>query len=277
MAKERDSRHYRHRHRRASHHRSHRRPRPSGAHGDVSIPIGRYPPQPPQSHQAQYFHYCDTASYTRSRSGAERARSTSPNSRYPAHQFSFSAPAAPPLPATAHHSPAQAPTRSPSPQPLGSKRTANAAFSPTTAHYPDRRPVKQQRPTGISLHIPDSSFAALRGTATAAMSGSSDSPMESSLQSFAHMSLGGSSPCRPYPHAESERPAWSSAVTSAVSNSTPSMASESGEAMSACSSNGSEDGLPHTLVAPYRASERLPSAAPRVSFRHLFILGVHDY
>lgn len=70
---------------------------------------------------------------------------------------------------------------SPSPNP-GSKRSAADAFSPTSTSFNELPPLK--RPTGMTLHIPESGF--LAGSTSA-------SPLEP-LQSFAKMSLSTSSP-----------------------------------------------------------------------------------
>ncbi|KAF8880915.1 hypothetical protein CPB84DRAFT_260124 [Gymnopilus junonius] len=75
--------------------------------------------------------------------------------------------------------------------PTGAKRTAEAAFSPTSAtftHLPSKRPVSMHGGMGISLRIPETQIGPSSGSS--ASGGASASPLDG-LQSFERMSLSG--------------------------------------------------------------------------------------
>lgn len=107
----------------------------------------------------------------RCQSTSHRARSTSPEQPIHARTFPSSCHViqTPPHPVL-------------SPVPSGLKRSAAVAFSPTSGSFNELPPLK--RPTGMTLHIPESSYPTAPH---------SSSPLES-LQSFSKMSLSSSSP-----------------------------------------------------------------------------------
>lgn len=156
---------------------------------------------------------------------AHRARSTSPSRT--AVSYPFSTPPAQPTPAypTASHEYGY-----PTPPRSGAKRTAEDAFSPTSASFPPIKPPK--RPMGLSLEIPELSH-------TAPSTASSISPSEP-LQSFSRLSLNsGASPAvvrnAPEPH---HSPAWQGSV--------------------------GQDQVPQTLVSAYRVDDQRPYVTPQV-------------
>jgi hypothetical protein len=120
-----------------------------------------------------------------------RARSTSPTGNgpppYPRYPFMFTAPT--PSRQQLH----QIKTESPIPRP-GSKRTAEAAFSPTSATFA-QLPSKQPPSMSLEIPVPRSGPPSADG----------HSPLET-IQSFSKMSLGSS----PIPSAT---PVWNSAST----------------------------------------------------------------
>jgi hypothetical protein len=158
MAKERDSRHFR-KTRGAA--RSSRLANPTSSSGPAS-----------RTYTTKY------------RTSTHRARSTSPTqTRTPVYPYSVSSHAIP------------APTEPSSPTPRsGSKRSAEAAFSPTSAAFAE---LPSKRPVSMSLQIPE--FRPNTGGPH------SHSPLES-LQSFATMSL--SSPHAPQPQRRSQTQSW---------------------------------------------------------------------
>jgi hypothetical protein len=139
---------------------------------------------------------------SRHRSPIHRARSTSPSSmRHSSYSYGQQ-----PSFAASHNPPAAPEPSSPTPTPRsGSKRSAAAAFSPTSASF---APVPSKRPIPTTLEIPE--FHSLGAP-------SSDSPMEP-LGSFSKMSLG-SSPSAP--QLSSSQRAPSSWTASARSSSVP--------------------------------------------------------
>lgn len=120
----------------------------------------------------------------------------------------------------------------------GAKRTAGAAFSPTSASFSH---VPTKRPVSISLHIPESG----------SHSGpNSSSPLEG-LQSFARMSI--DSPNPPGPR--------SSHATTGTTPSTPFWSSAS-----------KQEVVPETLSAAYALDERRRSTVPQVCVITIIIL-----
>lgn len=190
MAKERDSRRFR---KSRGLVRSARLAHPPSSSGPAARP-----------HSSQY------------RPASHRARSTSPTRAVPCPY---------PSQVVSHAPPATAVGCSPAPR-SGSKRSAEAAFSPTSAtfsHMPAKRP--------ISLHIPEFGPATGGGP-------HSHSPLEG-LQSFAKMTL--ASPHAPQPvhhHNRGRASSWMS---------------------------GPKDAAPETLVAAYSMDEARRTAAPQVS------------
>ncbi|KAK7461312.1 hypothetical protein VKT23_008491 [Stygiomarasmius scandens] len=166
MAKERDSRHFRK-----------TRPAARGARHPTTHTPARYPAGRARTH---------------------RARSTSPESsrRLPFPQvppsYSFTSY---PLSQTQITQPPQYSDRDqqsynslpPSPRPAGSKRSAAAAFSPTSAAFAN---IPSKRPVGISLQIPETSTHGIssNGSSGSSTGPSSYSPLEG-LNSFARMSI----------------------------------------------------------------------------------------
>ncbi|KAF8883839.1 cyclin-domain-containing protein [Infundibulicybe gibba] len=135
---------------------------------------------------------------TRHRSSSHRARSTSPGQTLRTYPFlSHQKP-------TLHTSPAVAESPSSySPTPRsGSKRSAEAAFSPTSAAFSQ---VPSKRPIPTSLHIPE--------LAPLTAGPHSHSPLES-LQSFAKMTL--ASPHAPPPSSRTPVSSWSSGPRDSV-------------------------------------------------------------
>lgn len=216
MAKERDGRHWR------------------KSRGMVRLNRGRAAAHPPSTTGPA------TRSYTSTRHrSAHRARSTSPSrnvsySSYPTQQ------------APSYYLSANPDTSSPLSK-SGSKRSAAAAFSPTSATFsqlPSKRPMGMG---SISLHIPEHRV----------VSTPSHSPLEG-LQSFAKMSLASaSSPLAPQPTAN--RAAHNSAWDGTASRGTS----------------------PSTLSAAYAIDESRRSSAPQVcplfSFEHSFANRARGY
>lgn len=124
------------------------------------------------------------------RNSSHRARSTSPTQTRPTLPY--------PYPSQAH--PAHPVVLSPTPR-SGSKRSAEAAFSPTSASFSH---VPSKRPVSISLHIPD--FRPGLGGP------SSNSPL--GLQGFSKMTL--ASPHAPQPSHNTQSPAWESSSRHSV-------------------------------------------------------------
>ncbi|KAJ3735949.1 cyclin-domain-containing protein [Lentinula guzmanii] len=161
----------------------------------------------------------------RTRALAHRARSTSPEQSHRTLAYSSS------LPQYVSHVPATHSVQSDSPfLKSGAKRSAGAAFSPTSAtfsHVPFKRPVS------ISLLIPESG----------SHSGpNSNSPLEG-LQSFARMSIDSSN--APGPR--------SSHATTGTTPSTPSWSSSAPK----------EAVVPETLSTAYALDERRRSSVPQ--------------
>ena len=155
-----------------------------------------------------------------------RARSTSPSRT--AVSYPFSTPPVQPIPTY----PASVSRESsyPTPPRSSAKRTAEDAFSPTSASFPPIKPLK--RTMGLSLEIPELSH-------TAPSTASSISPSEP-LQSFSKLSLGsGASPVvvRSTPETQ-HSPAWQGSV--------------------------GQDQVPKTLVSAYRVDDQRPYVAPQV-------------
>ncbi|KAJ4485245.1 cyclin-domain-containing protein [Lentinula aciculospora] len=161
----------------------------------------------------------------RGRTFTHRARSTSPEQSHRTLVHSAVSPHYAPHVSATHSAQSDSPfLRS------GAKRTAGAAFSPTSAtfsHVPFKRPVS------ISLLIPESR----------SHSGpNSNSPLES-LQSFARMSIDS-------PNAPGSRSSHATTISTAPS--TPS-----------CSSAPKEAVVPETLSAAYALDERRRSSVPQ--------------
>lgn len=155
-----------------------------------------------------------------------RARSTSPSRT--SVSYTFSTPPAQPTPT---YPPSVAQDSSyPTPPRSGAKRTAEDAFSPTSASFPPIKPPK--RPMGLSLEIPELSH-------TAPSSASSVSPSEP-LPAFSKLSLGsGASPAVVRNPPETHHsPAWQGSV-------------------------GREQ-VPKTLVSAYHVDDQRSYAAPQV-------------
>lgn len=123
------------------------------------------------------------------RPAIQRARSTSP-SRPAVPLPEFSSP-------ELHGSPPQLYDREYVPHLQGIKRTANDAFSPTSASFPILNPPK--RSTGLTLHIPELNYS------SGGSSGSSASPSEP-LQRLANLSLSNS------PSEDGVTPNWATSV-----------------------------------------------------------------
>lgn len=158
MAKERDSRHFRKNRGTA---RSSRLANPSSSTGPAS-----------RTYTSKY------------RPSTHRARSTSPTQTRPGYTYSaYSTPS--------HAIPAPAEQSSPTPR-SGAKRSAEAAFSPTSATFAE---IPSKRPVSMALQIPEYRPSGPH----------SHSPLES-LQSFATMSL--ASPHAPQPSRRSETQSW---------------------------------------------------------------------
>ncbi|KAH8101407.1 cyclin-domain-containing protein [Cristinia sonorae] len=156
---------------------------------------------------------------------AHRARSTSPSRTAVSYSFST-----PPVQPTPIYPPYRSQESSyPTPPRSGAKRTAEDAFSPTSASFPPIKPPK--RPMGLSLEIPELSH-------TAPSTASSISPSEP-LQSFSKLSLAsGASPVVVRNAPENHHsPAWQGCV--------------------------GQDQVPKTLVSAYRVDDRRPSVTPQ--------------
>ncbi|KAG9223490.1 hypothetical protein PLEOSDRAFT_1111204 [Pleurotus ostreatus PC15] len=166
-----------------------------------------------------------TRTYTSRHRSAHRARSTSPSRNVPYSSY-------PSQQAPSYHYPSANPDASSPPTKSGSKRSAAAAFSPTSATFSQ---LPSKRPMGpISLRIPEHRV----------VSTPSHSPLEG-LQSFAKMSLASaSSPLAPQPTAR--RAANDSAHNSSWDGAT--------------SSRGTS---PSTLSAAYAVDESRRSSAPQ--------------
>ncbi|KAF8798210.1 hypothetical protein BYT27DRAFT_7264816 [Phlegmacium glaucopus] len=180
-----------------------------------------------------------------------RARSTSPTSRtlshpqvsHPqvSHNVSYPEPPPPPPPASAIQYTSQflsAQNASPTPR-SGSKRSAQDAFSPTTASLSQ---LPSKRPLSMSLHIPE----CLSSSGTSSHS-SSHSPLDG-LQSFSKMSLntsmGGHSPL------EASSP-WA----------------ENGNGISRMAATTARPTIvPETLVTAYMLDEGKKSTAPQALY-----------
>jgi len=145
----------------------------------------RHVARPPRHHNI-HLHSSPrpSSSSSRYRTSSHRARSTSPQSR-----TSYASQAHAPTSYAPHSANAEDLPRS------GAKRSAAAAFSPTSATFSH---IPSKRPTSISLHIPEYRSGA------ATSNSSSHSPLES-LQSFAKMSLAS-------PHAPPPPPNWAPAA-----------------------------------------------------------------
>ena len=189
-----------------------------------------------------------------------RARSTSPTSRtlsypQPSHNNVSHPEPQPPLPApsmtytSANNSQYISAMASPTPR-SGSKRSAQDAFSPTSASFSQ---LPNKRPLSMSLQIPE-----YRQSLSSA-STSSSSPLEG-LQSFSKMSINtGHSPietCSPW----SENGAG---VDRVPATSTPARNTV----------------VPETLVTAYLMDEGKKSTAPQVSFslKNVLQLGVFNF
>ncbi|KAG6873269.1 hypothetical protein C0995_001043 [Termitomyces sp. Mi166 len=195
MAKERDSRHFRSKTRstvRAAKHTL-------AAHGSAG-PSSR--------------------TYSRYRSSSYRARSTSPSQTRRAATFSYSRPLEPSSPSPAPNAVHVQPRS-------GSKRSAEAAFSPTTASY-SHLPCKRPMPTSLQLQIPE--YTATSGSGSTPHS---HSPLEG-LQSFATMSLAS-------PHVRQTQ-SWTQQQRQAPAQTRH---------------------VPETLVTPYSMTEERRTAVPQ--------------
>lgn len=184
------------------------------------------------------------------RPSTHRARSTSPvqstrqlpyqypSQQYPSHSLN-----------TTNYPSASAEGHSPPRS--GAKRSAAAAFSPTSAtfsHLPSKRPVS------ISLYIPELAHGSGVGRGgSAPNSTTSHSPLES-LQSFAKMSLS-ASPHAPQPSAHSH-PHPHRAPSNPVSSS--------------WASSGTRDSVPETLVTAYALDEASRTSVPQVRYQSDF-------
>ncbi|KAI3611449.1 hypothetical protein WG66_002010 [Moniliophthora roreri] len=185
-------------------------------------------------------------SSSRYRAPTHRARSTSPSSqtaRYLPPQYTAAANL------SSHHTQAHADVHIPVPRAAepctpvvpdavsvprsGSKRTAEAAFSPTSASFSD---IPTKRPVPISLQIPESS-----GT-IAGPNSSSYSPLD--VQSFERMSI--DSPAKTLPRSSSHGRRSVTGPTSWPS-----------------SSPTRQTSVPETLVTAYALDERRRSAVPQ--------------
>ena len=177
-----------------------------------------------------------------------RARSTSPTSRTSSLQASHNTISSlPPPPASAFQY-ASTNTRqfiadqnaSPTPR-SGCKRTAQDAFSPTTASFSQ---VPSKRPLSMSLQIPEYRQSLNSSSASTSSQSSSQSPLEG-LQSFSKMSIntnmGGHSP---------------------LETNSPWVENESG--MTATTARKTI--VPETLVTAYLLDEEKKSTAPQVGF-----------
>ncbi|KAF9007846.1 cyclin-domain-containing protein [Cyathus striatus] len=149
---------------------------------------------------------------------SSRPRSTSPPCRSTTYSY--------PPSAISHASSANPEVSSPTPTRSGSKRSAAAAFSPTTATFSQ---IPYKRPAAISLQIPE--------VGPNITGPHSHSPLES-LQSFAKMSLASPHAPRPSSHS-SHRPAtnWTAGPTRNI--------------------------VPETLVTPYSLDEDRRTAVPQ--------------
>ena len=190
-----------------------------------------------------------------------RARSTSPTSRtlsypQPSHNVSHPEPL-PPLPAssmpytstnTSQYIPA--PAASPTPR-SGSKRSAQDAFSPTSASF-SQPPCK--RPLSMSLQIPEYRQSLNSGST----SSHSSSPLEG-LQSFSKMSINTN-----HSPIETNSP-WAENGTG-IDRVVPTTATPARNSI-----------VPETLVTAYLMDEGKKSTAPQVGFyvKH-FQLGISN-
>ena len=181
-----------------------------------------------------------------------RARSTSPTSRtasypQPTHNnVSYPEPLPPP-PASSIAYPSNvsqylsAQTASPTPR-SGSKRSAQDAFSPTSATLSQ---LPSKRPLAMSLQIPE-----YRQSSSGSASSHSSSPLDG-LQSFSKMSIntsmGGHSPL------EATSP-WAESETAI------------GKTMATTATPARNTIVPETLVTAYMLDEGKKSTAPQVSF-----------
>ncbi|THH31557.1 hypothetical protein EUX98_g2615 [Antrodiella citrinella] len=155
---------------------------------------------------------------------AFRARSTSPSRTSVSYPFST-----PPVQPTPTYVPVSQENMYPTPPRSGAKRTAEDAFSPTSASFPPIKPPK--RAMGLSLEIPELSH-------TAPSSASSISPSEP-LHAFSKLSLGsGASPVVVRSAPENHHsPAWQGSV--------------------------GQDQVPKTLVSAYRVDDQRPYVTPQ--------------
>jgi hypothetical protein len=173
-----------------------------------------------------------------------RARSTSPE-----HSHRYNPSVSPQyvshIPSAAHADSSSSPTFLRS----GAKRSAGAAFSPTSAtfsHIPSKRPVS------ISLHIPESSFVGSHHSAGSnSNSNSSSSPLEG-LQSFARMSIDSPNP-HPHPPGPAVLPPRSSHATNGTGT---------GTSPPSWSYQSKKEVVPETLTTAYALDEKRRGAVP---------------
>ena len=196
-----------------------------------------------------------------------RARSTSPTSRtvscpQPSHNVSYPEPLPPPpasaIQYTSTHTPQYISSQNASPiLRSGSKRSAQDAFSPTTASL-SQHPSK--RPLSMSLHIPEYRQS-LNSSGSTSSHSSSHSPLDG-LQSFSKMSINtnmdGQSPLETSsPWAENGNGIGRTVVTTAR-----------------------DPVVPETLVTAYMLDEGKKSTAPQVGYPldifNLFIINIYS-